>query len=327
MAEHPSTLRDASIDLGMDTAHLPGRDVLDRATHRLLSTRSNWAGLRHMAGHLGALVMTTALIYAARHHGLWLVPAMFLHGCLLVLLFAPMHECVHRTAFRSRLLNQVIGWITGALAFYNSDYYRRYHHWHHRFTQDPEYDPELTTPKPRTVGAYLLRMSGLLFWSDKIRDMSVVSCGQLAHLPFIPIAARGTVIWSMRIQVALYLLAMGSAVWWQSPVVLFYWFFPLLLGQPLLRALTFAEHTGCREEPNGLTNTRTTLTSWPIRFFMWNMPYHAEHHLYPSIPFHALPQAHVAIRNRIANLDNGYIRVHRKLVHSLRHDTDETARV
>src|SRR5262245_47683798 len=33
------------------------------------------------------------------------------------------------------------------------------------------------------------------------------------------------------------------------------------------------------------TNTRTILTSWPIPFLMWNMPYHVEHHLYPSIPY------------------------------------------
>jgi fatty acid desaturase len=90
----------------------------------------------------------------------------------------------------------------------------------------------------------------------------------------------------------------------------FYWLFPVILAQPLLRAILLAEHTGCSEDANGLTNTRTTLTSWPVRFLMWNMPYHAEHHLYPSIPFHALPRAHV---------DPGYRAVHRGVIRRLTH--------
>jgi hypothetical protein len=45
-----------------------------------------------------------------------------------------------------------------------------------------------------------------------------------------------------------------------------------LLAQPVLRALLVAEHTGCSQDRNGLTNTRTTLTWLPIRLLMWNMP-------------------------------------------------------
>ena len=100
----------------------------------------------------------------------------------------------------------------------------------------------------------------------------------------------------------------------RSNIVFIYWLLPLVLGQPLLRCITIAEHTNCSEDANGLTNTRTTLTSWPVRFFMWNMPYHAEHHLYPSIPFHALPRAHRHIRDRIRHLDHGYVAVNRDIV-------------
>jgi fatty acid desaturase len=60
--------------------------------------------------------------------------------------------------------------------------------------------------------------------------------------------------------------------------VLYFWLLPALLAPPLLRALLIVEHTGCSQDGNGLTNTRTTLTSFPIRLLMWNMPYHAEHH-------------------------------------------------
>ncbi len=319
MAKSTQHLQEPAIDLNMGTAQLPGRDVLDRETFRQLNVRSDRRGTAHFAGHLLTIAATGWLVHATREAWLLLVPAMLLHGVAIVTLFAPMHECTHRTAFRSRRLNQVVGWIAGVMAFYNSDYYRRYHYWHHRYTQDPARDPELASPKPRTVAEYVLRISGIFFWRDKIRDMIVVASGRTAHLPFVPEHVRSRLAWSMRAQAALYVLVAVLAVAWNSTAPLVYWLLPMLLGQPVLRAITLAEHTGCSEDANGLTNTRTTLTTWPVRFVMWNMPYHAEHHLYPSIPFHALPRAHVRIRDRIAHRDPGYIAVHRVLVHNLSH--------
>jgi fatty acid desaturase len=73
---------------------------------------------------------------------------------------------------------------------------------------------------------------------------------------------------------------------------------PVVLAPPFLRALLIVEHTGCSQDRNGLTNTRTTLTGFPIRFLMWNMPYHAEHHLCPAVPFHRLPALHRLLREK-----------------------------
>ena len=93
---------------------------------------------------------------------------------------------------------------------------------------------------------------------------------------------------------------------WATPFV--YWILPQLLCQPFLRAYVLAEHTGCTLDRNGLTNTRTTLTNAAVRLLMWNMPFHAEHHLYPSIPFHRLPDAHAAIRDKLGFVQHGYLR-------------------
>ncbi len=34
-----------------------------------------------------------------------------------------------------------------------------------------------------------------------------------------------------------------------------------------------------------------------FRFLYWNMNYHIEHHMFPMIPYHALPKLHAAIKN------------------------------
>ena len=91
-----------------------------------------------------------------------------------------------------------------------------------------------------------------------------------------------------------------------------------MLAQPLLRAYLLTEHTLCPHEANGLVNTRTTLTNAALRFVMWNMPFHAEHHMYPSVPFHRLPDAHDALRGRLQVVQDGYARWHVGFVKTLR---------
>jgi hypothetical protein len=58
-------------------------------------------------------------------------------------------QCVHQTAFASGATNDLVGWIAGALSFYNATFYRHFHAWHHRYTQDPGRDPELISPPDR----------------------------------------------------------------------------------------------------------------------------------------------------------------------------------
>jgi fatty acid desaturase len=98
-----------------------------------------------------------------------------------------------------------------------------------------------------------------------------------------------------------------------TDALLWYWLLPLALGLPFLRLYLITEHTGCSEDDDGLTNTRTTISTWPVRFLMWNLPYHAEHHLFPSIPFHRLPAAHARMRARLGFLARGYVSTNREL--------------
>jgi fatty acid desaturase len=44
-----------------------------------------------------------------------------------------------------------------------------------------------------------------------------------------------------------------------------------------------------------------------VRLFAWNMPYHAEHHAYPAVPFHALPALHARVQGRVEHVEPGYV--------------------
>jgi fatty acid desaturase len=44
-------------------------------------------------------------------------------------------------------------------------------------------------------------------------------------------------------------------------------------------------------------NSRTVLMNPISRFIYWNMNYHVEHHMFPMVPYHALPKLHEIIRH------------------------------
>jgi fatty acid desaturase len=177
----------------------------------------------------------------------------------------------------------------------------------------------MTRPKPHDWRSYLWRLGGLYYYGDKLREMRMVATNSMDHLPYVPARARVRLVWSMRAMIGLYaviaILALAYGSW--APIT--YWLLPMLFGQPLLRAILLAEHTGCTEGRNGLTNTRTTLASWPIRFMMWNMPFHAEHHLHPAVPFHRLPELHRLIREQLGFISPGYPAAQREIVATFQH--------
>jgi fatty acid desaturase len=53
-------------------------------------------------------------------------------------------------------------------------------------------------------------------------------------------------------------------------------------------------------------NTRTTFTTALVRFLAWNMPYHTEHHVFPQVPFHRLPDLHARMRAHLRVTADGY---------------------
>jgi fatty acid desaturase len=134
---------------------------------------------------------------------------MALHGVAVVTLFAPMHECVHRTAFASRAANDTVGWIAGVLGFYNSTYYRYFRAWHHRYTQDPARDPELRYPKARNRIEYFKEITGFMFWFRRAVDYPALALGGVRRLPFVPDSARRRVTLSVSVQL---LISGGSDI-------------------------------------------------------------------------------------------------------------------
>jgi len=257
-----------------------------------------------------ALGATGGLI-ALTYDTLWVWPAMFIHGVILVHHFSLQHECCHYTVFRTRWLNDLTGNLCGFIIMLPNRHFRYEHCDHHTYTQLHGDDPEMI-PLPRSLGAYLWYLSSIPYWKTKFTELARHVRGHLTaeEKRFIPREEYRTVIWEARIMMTLYLaiLAVCAVTNWWAPV--WYWWLPVVLGEPVMRFIRMTEHVGkpCIREMT--ENTRTNYVTRPMRFLCWNMNYHAEHHYASSVPFHALPDLHEKLKDSIQVEPRGYLGAH-----------------
>lgn len=265
-----------------------------------LTARSDRAGLRHLAGHAGAILLCAALI-AAGVPGWWLL--LPVQGVLIVFLFTLEHEATHKTPFANERLNDAVGQVCGFLLLLPFEWFRYFHLAHHRWTNIEGKDPELDGGKPETLRAWVWHVSGLPYWIAGTRLIVRLARGR-ERAAYLPPAALPRIEREARGMLAGYALVIASL--FVTPLLFWIWLLPVLLGQPALRLYLLAEHGDCPRVANMFENTRTTFTTALVRFLAWNMPYHVEHHVYPQVPFHRLPDLHRRLRAELRMTADGY---------------------
>ena len=300
---------------GTDVWPLSGHEVVTAAMLKTLRLRRDGPGLFRLAIHGAAIVASGVLLWTLRST-MWLLPLMILHGMLVALLFAPLHECAHGTAFKTRWINGVVGRIGGFLVNRPFLYFRYRHTAHHTFTQHTRLDPDRVN-MPRTVGQYVREMFGRGFWKMALAYHWRCFTGRFDadDLSFTPPSELSRIKLEFRLVVAGYVLMLIGAFMFDpwAPLVLIAG--PRFFGEMLLRMLRISEHTGTDDSPNLKRNTRTTLVNPVLHYFYWEMPFHGEHHLAPSVPFHALKRLHREVGRHVEFVgQGGLVGVHSELI-------------
>lgn len=305
-----------------------GEKPLSSADLRALSVKSNFPGIVRAASHYGAIVGIGMLIWLVSSTWglLWALPLMVVQGYFVAFLFMVVHETAHKTAFRSRTLNLVFGHMSSFAIGLPYEYYCLFHWDHHRYTQDPERDPELLArPAPASDTELAIAYSGIRQVAFRLGLMLRHAFTGNPSAPWIPEAKREMIVKEARLYVAGYAVLLFGSLAFQTALLLWVWIVPLIVGQLFLRPYLYAEHTGCDRTRSAFQNTRTTYTDRFTKWFAWNMPYHVEHHAYPSIPFHALPKLNEIVDRQIKFKGQGYIAVTRETWAWFRRARESTA--
>ena len=298
------------------------RPILAIDKLRLLQKREDLVSIIRLATHL--LVFLALLALVVRYHNIGF--AAFLLSIALAWvwcgLFAPFHECTHQTAFKTKPLNTLGTWLAGVPFLMAPSVYKTFHFEHHRHTQDVDKDPELLND-PRylqwPVGEknWLLMATGIGLINLKLSPLIGFVCKPQARwrefakwVDLAPDSSR--LVFECRVLLAVWLLFLVACLFWIPGggwLIFAAWF------THVFQALWVAsEHTGLPEDGNILRRTRTVTSNAFVRFWLWNMNYHAEHHAWPSIPWHQLPSAHREVSAQLESWVPAYSALHSNII-------------
>ena len=276
--------------------------------------RNNISGIVHLCLHMGLILFSGFLISISTNLFIKTL-VMIAHGSFIAFLYAGLHECIHKSAFKNKKLNEFVGYFIGFVllrSFLNG----RYRHMaHHTFTQHPEKDPD-KVDFPSSYFEYLKHVTSFSVWVRIIDNLFRHSIGNIneSEKSYIPENEIKSLIFESRAMVAGYFIIASLSIYFNTTFFLIYWFIPRILGEPFLRLVRMVEHTGKDETADMIHNTRTSFPSFFLKFLYWNMPYHVEHHLYASVPFYKLPKFHKLIKPHTDELEPSILAVHLEIL-------------
>ncbi len=213
------------------------------------------------------------------------------------------HDAAHYRMFKNRTANNLVADLFCAFPVgLSTSLYRRFHLDHHRYTNTPD-DPEQREMKGDDDWSWpkMRREIMLLFLKDvtganSAKIMKIIGTfsparnffRQKNHVPLLTPLERGSFLLFLVCAVSL-VTAVGG--WFYAAVL---WFLPsATVLSWIFRMRAIGEHTGV-EKTNELDGTRfteaTRLERWLISPF--NINYHLDHHLFPSVPWYNLPRLH-----------------------------------
>jgi fatty acid desaturase len=213
-----------------------------------------------------------------------------------------MHDGAHGSLAKSGRLNLWLSqWLCAYPIFAETVAYRKYHLKHHAYAQTPQ-DPDLILSAPFPVSKDNMRRKML-------RDLTGQTGLKQRRAQLHAAMGPKTLSLSRRIRhfgsqlgrqmLVNFVLAealSASVGWWAYPL---FWLLPLLTWQQFVtRIRNIAEHALLDVDGDPLQVARTTNAGLIARLMLapfW-VNYHAEHHIFISVPCYNLPRLHRELR-------------------------------
>jgi fatty acid desaturase len=273
---------------------------IDRKLLKELTKRKDGPALRDTVIWLSLLVLTGA-------GGVWFwgtwwaVPFFVVYGVLYgTSSDSRWHESLHGTAFKTPWMNDALYQLASFMQIWNPVVWRWSHMRHHTDTTVVGRDPEIGTMRPPQMILMALNLVGLTSVPRNLAILVRHASGRFTpdERDFVPEGELPRATRIARVHIAIHssvviaCIASGSIL----PAMLIG--LPRAYGVWFLLVIGLPQHAGLAEDVlDHRLNSRTILLPAPVRFIYWNMNYHVEHHMFPMVPYHALPRMHAAIRH------------------------------
>jgi fatty acid desaturase len=291
------------------------RTPLDRHTLARLNARSDAKGFVQALGHLGPMALTGFLaLYGVERWPWWgIALIVLLHGTLASFILNGVHELVHKSVFRTQVLNSLFVRIFAFFGWVNFEHFYASHMRHHQYTLHPPDDLEVVLPIRLMVKEFF--QTGFLNVCDgydalrtTVRHARGRFEGEWENVLFPedrPERGDPVILWA-RTLLAGHLLILAFSIysgWWLLPVLTsltpFY-------GSWLFFLCNNTQHIGLQDKvPDFRLCCRTFTVNPLVEFLYWHMNYHTEHHMYVAVPCYNLASLHRSIAHELPPCPHG----------------------
>lgn len=288
----------AAVDKGLAEADWYTSPVAKDQMRELLQRR-DWPALRDCILYFGLVLGFGCLAYA--FWGSWwaIIPFM-IYGILYASASdARWHESSHGTAFKTDWMNNLLYEIASFMVLRESVPWRWSHTRHHSDTIIVGRDPEIAVPRPPNLKSMFLKCINFQAFRRYVKNICLHCIGKVnsEEATFIPEAEYPKVFLRARIYATIYLTIFSLCIYDQTILPFLYVLGPNLYGAWLMPIYGWTQHAGLAENVlDHRLNCRTIKMNCINRFLYWNMNYHLEHHMFPLVPYHALPRLHNIVK-------------------------------
>ncbi len=288
-----------AVDSGLAAAEWYHSDI-SRKEMKELMQRTDRPAIRDTIIWLGAMVVLAAAGIVL-WPSWWSAPFWLGYGVLYgSATDSRWHECGHGTAFRTPWMNTVVYHIASFMIVRNPVTWRWSHARHHTDTVVVGRDPEIAVMRPPALARLIANLFGLVDGWNGWGRMLLNAGGRLdpEEATYIPDSEKPKVVVVARAWVAIYAATIALAVWTGSILPLMVIGLPRLYGAWHHVMTGLLQHGGLADNViDHRLNSRTVHMNPVSRFIYWNMNYHVEHHMFPMVPYHRLPDLHERIRH------------------------------
>ena len=237
----------------------------------------------------------------------WAVFWFFLYGTIYSCANPIWHETGHKTAFKSKLLNEIFYQIGSFMTSFEPTRWRWSHFRHHGHTlfTDP-LDFEAQVQKPTDLLFILCHIIpfGLLFYLHRSAQFESLKHALGITTPVmeecIPARERSKCRWISRIHVTIWLGSIILSLYFKSWLPVLYILLPNFYGKTLFEIFGIIQHAGLlNNSKDHRLSTRDVYLNPIFSFLYWHMEYHIEHHMYPMIPSYNLKKLHALIKHQL----------------------------
>lgn len=274
--------------------------AIPRPVIKALMRRRNGPAIRDTILWLGGLV-TSGWLGVHFWGSLIAVPCFFVYGILYGSSGdSRWHECGHGTAFKSPWMNAVVYQLACFMILREPTVWRWSHTRHHTDTLIVGRDPEIAVPLPPKLIDLALNVFALKSTAASLLKLCLHAAGGLTadERTFIPTAELWKIPWVARAWLMILVAVVFTCIRTDSALPAMLVGLPTMYGGFMLLFFGLTQHAGLAEDVlDHRLNSRTVYMNPLFRFLYLNMNYHLEHHMYPMVPYHALPALHEAMKS------------------------------